>query len=205
MSENPSTHRARAVPSELYNGFVIASLSRNALDWLMLACTDVTIPTIVIWKHHTGEASPVAAVIVGFPSLVILNAVFLRAIHGRRQRLGQITSRRFISAAAGLALLSGLLTAVGVYSVPERNDYVDLALSNVPLEQIHPERKALLVVNQDLRHPTNVPEPCFWEASELPVRVVARLYQHKRVYRDVRMKELKKVSYNIACFHVVAF
>lgn len=123
----------------------MARLSRNTLDWLMLACIDVTVPTVVIWKHHTGEASSTVAVIVGFLSLVVLNVVLLRAIHRRGQRLGQNTSGGFISGAAGLALLSALLTAIGAYSVPERNDYADLALSNVPLDQIHPEQKALLV------------------------------------------------------------
>src|ERR1700722_13572588 len=101
----------------------MAPLSRSGIDWLMMACIDVTIPTVVIWKHHTGEASSAVAVIVGFLSLVILNAMFLSSIHVRRRRLGQNTSRGFIFGAAGLALLSALLTALGAYSVPERNDY----------------------------------------------------------------------------------
>lgn len=44
-----------------------------------------------------------------------------------------------------LGAVSAIVVCLGVAAVPVHNEYVDLALSNVPLSQIHPERKALVV------------------------------------------------------------
>jgi hypothetical protein len=44
-----------------------------------------------------------------------------------------------------LAVASATVTALAVSSIPAHNEYVDLAFSDVPLSQIHPERKALVV------------------------------------------------------------
>lgn len=111
----------------------------------MLACGDVAVPAVVAWEHHAGEATSTVALISGVLSLAVMNVVVLKAIYSRHKRHGEQTSRGFVAGAAGLALLSGLLTAVGVYSIPERNDYVEIALSSIPLDQIHPERKALVI------------------------------------------------------------
>ncbi|MGD1212590.1 MAG: hypothetical protein ABR973_14675 [Candidatus Acidiferrales bacterium] len=100
---------------------------------------------MVTWEHHAGEATSTVALINGFVSLAVLNVVILMTLYSRRKRLGEDTSRGFVTSAVGLALLSGLLTTAGVYSIPERNDYVELALSSIPLDQIHPERKALVI------------------------------------------------------------
>jgi hypothetical protein len=123
----------------------MAPISRKTLDWIMLVCSDVTVPAVISWEHHAGEATSTVAFLIGFFSLVVFNVVIVGAILSRRKRLGEGTSRGFILGAVGLALLAGLLTSVGVSSFPERNEYVELALSNVPLSEIHPEQKALVV------------------------------------------------------------
>jgi hypothetical protein len=123
----------------------MAPVSRKTLDWIMLLCGDLTVPAVISWERHAGEATTTVALLIGFFSLVVLNVVIVRAILSHRKRLGEGTSRGFILGAVGLALLAGLLTSVGVSSFPERNEYVELALSNVPLSEIHPEQKALVV------------------------------------------------------------
>jgi hypothetical protein len=123
----------------------MASVSRKSLDWVMLVTGDVTVPAVISWEHHAGEATSKVALLIGFFSLVILNVLILRAILSRRKRLGEGTSRGFVLGAVGLALLAGLLTTVGLVLFPERNEYVELAFSNVPLSEIHPEQKALVV------------------------------------------------------------
>ena len=123
----------------------MAPVSRKTLDWIMLVSGDVTVPVVISWEHHAGEATSKVALLIGFFSLVVLNVVIVRAILSRRKRSGEGSSRGFILAAVGLALLAELLTSVGVFSFPERSEYVELALSNVPLSEIHPEQKALVV------------------------------------------------------------
>jgi hypothetical protein len=123
----------------------MTSAPRHALDWLLLAVIDLTVPAVIAWKHRAGDTTSTVALLTGFISIAVLNAVIVGAISSRRRRLGEGSSRGFLSVAIGLAVLSGLLTALGVLSFPERNDYVELALSNVPLEEIHPEQKALVV------------------------------------------------------------
>ena len=123
----------------------MASVSRKSLDWIMLVSSDATVPAVISWEHHTGKATSTVALLIGFFSLLVLNLVIIRAILSRRKRLGEDTSPGFVLGAIGLVLLAGLLTAVGVFSFPERNEYVELALSNVPLSEIHPQQKALVV------------------------------------------------------------
>jgi hypothetical protein len=100
---------------------------------------------MVAWKHHGGEVSQTVAFVSGFVSLLVFNSVIITAIHFREKRKNEGAPRGFVFGSVGLALSSALLTVIGVYSIPEHNDYVELAFSNVPLDQIHPERKALVV------------------------------------------------------------
>jgi len=111
----------------------------------MLACINMTIPAVVTWKHHSGETSSTLALLSGLLSLVVANGVAVGTILSRRKRIGQDTSGGFLMGAAGLLVIAGLLTTAGVYSISKRNNYVELALSNIPLDEIHPEQKALVV------------------------------------------------------------
>jgi hypothetical protein len=128
----------------------MASISRNALDWTLLAIANLTVLVVITWEHHAGEASPNVALISGFLCLLVLNSMLVRAIYSRRKRLGQNNPRGFFTGAVLLALLSGLLTTAGAFLVSEHNDYIELALSNTPLDEIHPERKSLVV--EFIRH-----------------------------------------------------
>jgi hypothetical protein len=123
----------------------MAKLSRKAIDWLALVCIDATVPAVIVWKHHSGEVTAAVALTSSLISLGIGSAVFLGAVHSRNRRRGQGTSRGFLVSAAGLAVISALVTAGAIYLTPQRNDYVDLALSDTPLSQIHPQRKAIIV------------------------------------------------------------
>jgi len=121
------------------------SVSRKHRDWLILIIVNLTVPVMVAWEHYRGEASRPVAFISGLASLLVLNAVIVIAIHFRDKRNGNVRQRNFVIAAIILTLFSTLLTAIGVHSTTERNDYLELALSNIPLDQIHPEQKALVV------------------------------------------------------------
>ena len=119
--------------------------SRDPLDWLIAVCVNLPIPAIMIWKRSTGELSSSTAIRSGLIALAISNVVAVLAVRTKRKRRGDATSPTFALGAAGLAVIAGTIMAIGIVSVPTHNQYVDLAFSNIPLNQIHPERKALIV------------------------------------------------------------
>jgi hypothetical protein len=120
-------------------------LSRTGLDWLILVCLNATVPVVLGWKHYIGEVSAQIVLIAGLTSIVVANAVVVLAIRVRNKRQGKITSRSVGFGAIALAVLAAASTAFSTYRVPEQNEYLRLALSDTPLDQIHPERKQLLV------------------------------------------------------------
>jgi len=119
--------------------------SRKPLDWLIAVCVNLPIPAMMIWKRSAGELSITTAMISGLVALAFSNVVVVVAVRIRNKRSGSTTSPAFVFGTAGLAVLAATVMTVGIISVPTHNDYVDLAFSNIPLNQIHPERKALVV------------------------------------------------------------
>ncbi len=98
----------------------MASASRRNADWIILAGINLTVPIMVNWKFHTGETSRTVALTSGFVSLVLLNATLIATIRIRDKRTGQSTPLGLIVGAIGLALLSALGTAIGLYSISPR-------------------------------------------------------------------------------------
>jgi hypothetical protein len=123
----------------------MATIPRKTHQWLLLLMIDVTVPTVIISKHHTGEVNTTIALTSAFLSLLVLNVVTVLTTRSRNKRLGQETPRKFYLGAACLAVISGVLTTLAVHSAPVRNDYLELALSDTPLNEIQPKRKALVV------------------------------------------------------------
>lgn len=123
----------------------MAKISRRVLDWWLLVCIDATVTGFIAWKHHFGEITPAVGLATGLICLAVGNVVFLTAIHARSKRLGESVSRRLLLVGVSLAVVAALILAGAIYLTPVRNEYLDLALSNTPLSQIHPQRKAILV------------------------------------------------------------
>ncbi|HKW25116.1 MAG TPA: hypothetical protein VJN48_04990 [Terriglobales bacterium] len=119
--------------------------SRKRLDWLLLACANVTVPVVVIWERYEGQVGTTVMLISGLISLVIANIAVLVGIRSRKKRWGQTLSPSLVLGAALFAVVSAGIMTVGVIAVPAHNEYADLAFSNTPINQIHPEQKALLV------------------------------------------------------------
>jgi hypothetical protein len=120
-------------------------MSRNSLDWLFVCCANVPVPLMMAWKRSSGELSIVTATVSGLVALAFVNLTVIVSIRARNRRHGQATSRALIFGAVLLATASAAVMALAVFSIPAHNEYVDLAFSNLPLSQIHPERKALVV------------------------------------------------------------
>jgi len=123
----------------------VPSLSRRQIDWLVLVCVDATVPAMLAWKKHAGSVTVSVAILTAFCVLAAMNATFLLAFVRRNRIQSTPTSRAFIAGAIGLALLSALGSIVAVVSIPENSGYLQLALSSIPLNDIQPEQKRLVV------------------------------------------------------------
>jgi hypothetical protein len=124
---------------------IMPALSRQQLDWLILLCVNIPIPVMLGWKTYSGELTAKVAIICALAILLIMNSVVVVGIKSRRKRHGIATPRSFIFWAVGLAVFSAMVTTLTVASIPVRNDYRELALSNTPLSDIQPEQRRLVV------------------------------------------------------------
>jgi hypothetical protein len=118
---------------------------RKRLDWLILLCIDVTVPAVVLWKFHLGEISKANALITTAIALIGCNLVLLQAIRKRSQSGEPPIRRQLLLAAFILAAISFASIASAVSFISQKNNYLDLALSNTPLSSITPERTRLIV------------------------------------------------------------
>jgi hypothetical protein len=115
------------------------------MDWLVLLCADATVPAVLVWKTHSGEVRPIIALVSGLLCLLVTNALVLMAISKHNKRTGQPTSKSLLLGATGLGVFVALLTSMAAFAVPQHNNYLDLALSDVPLSSIQPEQRRLVV------------------------------------------------------------
>jgi hypothetical protein len=119
--------------------------SRKPLDWLVVLCINLPIPLMMVWKRGHGELGVAAAIISGLAALALVNIAAIVGIRVRNRRQGRPNSLKFVLCTLTAAVASASVMTLGVTSVRPRNEYIDLAFSSVPLNQIHPERKALVV------------------------------------------------------------
>ena len=117
---------------------------RNHFVTFILIVINLSIPVFVLLQRNSVDLTDRAYIWVGWISAVLLNVVFLTAMHLRTRHTVQMVSRRSILIASVLAILSGLITTVSI-SESRHDDYLELAQSNIPLSKIQPERKRLLV------------------------------------------------------------
>jgi hypothetical protein len=123
----------------------IMALSHRQLEGLVLICVNATVPAVLVWKRHAGEVTSTTAFITSVISLAVLNAVFIAALRSQHKRQGLPRSKGLSATAVGMAAVSLLATALAVRVIPVRNDYLGLAASNIPLNEIRPDQKRLVV------------------------------------------------------------
>jgi heme/copper-type cytochrome/quinol oxidase subunit 4 len=120
-----------------------ASFRKHFVTFILIVI-NLSIPVFVLLQRNSVELTDRAYIWVGWISVVFLNVVFLTAMHMRTRRTVQMVSRRSILIACVLTILSGLITTVSISATPKDN-YLQLALSPMPLSKIQPERKRLIV------------------------------------------------------------
>jgi hypothetical protein len=125
--------------------FIMPNISRRQLDWIILFSVDLGVPATLAWQRHTGAVTVSVAVITAIIVLAALNGFLVLNFYRRNKRQALPTGRSFFFGAGVMAIISLLVTVLAVSQIPAHNDYLRLALSNTPLENIHPLRDRLVV------------------------------------------------------------
>lgn len=123
----------------------MTTVRRIVHPWLLLLIVDITVPAMTAWELYSGKATARTALVSALLSLIVLNAMLILSFRYRIKTLGQTAPRGLYFGAICLATLSGFVSFVALRSIPERNEYLDLMLSDLPLDQIQPKQKAIVV------------------------------------------------------------
>ncbi len=119
--------------------------SGSRRDVLLLTLVNLSIPVFVLLQRNNEDLNDKRSIFVGWISVILLNAAFLFGMYRRRRRTHQEISSRLIFVAGALAILSGIITTISISAFPRHNSYMELAQSGIPLHQIEPEQKRLIV------------------------------------------------------------
>ena len=105
---------------------------------------NISIPFFVPFQEQNADLSQHAMILVAWISAVFLNAALLwgvlRREHGDRRLM-----RKTVLLALFLCIASGIASTVAVTLTTTQNSYLALAQSDKLLNEIHPERKRLVV------------------------------------------------------------
>jgi hypothetical protein len=119
--------------------------SSQRRDIYLLLLINLGIPAVILWQLHRGDTNRLVSIWSAWISVLMLNLLFVSAIRNRRHRTGQTLRPKFILFALALAISSGFTTTLAVSLTKEHNNYLQLAQSGIPLRQIEPEQKRLVV------------------------------------------------------------
>lgn len=121
-----------------------ALVLRQRMEWFVLFCVNLPIPVLLIWKFRAGEITRMNAVISAVICVVFCNAAVLYGVQRGNQGRGRM-SPKFILIAALFALAGFSATALTVSHIAHHRSYLDLAMSDTPLDSIQPQQKRLVV------------------------------------------------------------
>jgi hypothetical protein len=113
------------------------------ISWI-LVLVNISVPAFVFFQRNVNGLSDAQNIWVGWISATVSTAVlvvatYLRLPVDRRQ----IPSRMVLTSLA-LVVMSGLITTISIAATPSDN-YLAVALSDTPLDNIKPDRKRLMV------------------------------------------------------------
>lgn len=123
----------------------MTKLSPLFRDWILVGIINATIPAIVIWKLQSGEINRTTAVVASWASFIGLNLVYILASRTRDSKQGRPFRQGFIVHVARFVVVMAVITTLSLYLIHSKNHYAALALSDVPLDSIEPERDRLVV------------------------------------------------------------
>jgi hypothetical protein len=113
------------------------------ITWL-LVIVNLSVPAFVLFQRNGNNLGDTANIWVGWISAALMTVVLLVSIYRRLPAASRKIPRSMVMISIGLVVLSGLITTISIAATPSDN-YLQVALSDVPLDKVHPERKRLLV------------------------------------------------------------
>jgi hypothetical protein len=120
-------------------------VKRTRLDYLCIVLMNVTIPVMLIWRYQAGDTTKSVAVTCGAVSAIVVNTALWWGIRARHKRRHTAAPPLIVILCLIFAVASLCATVVGVHRTSSQNDLLRIALSNTPLNDIHPEENRLFV------------------------------------------------------------
>jgi len=115
----------------------------SRIAWILIL-VNLSIPAFVFFQRNANYLGDDGNIWVGWISATGLTAVLVVATYFRLPVGGRYLPKWMVLTSLGLVLLSGLITTISIAATPSDN-YLEVALSDIPLNKIHPDRKRLMV------------------------------------------------------------
>jgi hypothetical protein len=113
------------------------------IAWLLLV-VNLSVPAFVLFQRNGNHLTDAANIWVGWISATLLTVTLLIGMYLRLPTDHRRIPRSMVLTSLGLVALSGLITTISIAASPS-DDYLAVALSDVPLNKIRPDRKRLIV------------------------------------------------------------
>jgi hypothetical protein len=113
--------------------------------WIILATFNLGVAIFSLWNYHSGSATREVALISAAIVLVAGNLGVLFLFRKQRNKAGTPSPRSFIPTTIIFAIISFAIVTFGVSHLHHHNDYLDIAMSDIPLSSIEPEQRRLVV------------------------------------------------------------
>jgi len=113
------------------------------ITW-MLVLVNFSIPTVIFFQRNGNDLSDSANIWVGWISASLLTTVLMTSAYLRLPPERRQIPKRMVLTSLALAVLSGTITTIYISATPSDN-YLAVALSDTPLDNIKPDRKRLMV------------------------------------------------------------
>jgi hypothetical protein len=115
----------------------------SRIAWLLIL-VNLSIPAFVFFQRNANLLSDDENIWVGWISAMGLTAALVVATYIRLPVERRYLPKWMVLTSLGLVFLSGLITTVSIAATPSDN-YLEVAVSDTPLNKIHPDRKRLMV------------------------------------------------------------
>lgn len=113
------------------------------IAWLLLV-VNLSVPAFVLFQRNGNHLTDAANIWVGWISATMLTVMLVIGTYFRLPMDRRQIPRSMVLTSLALVVLSGLITTISIAASPI-DDYLAVALSDVPLNKIKPDRKRLIV------------------------------------------------------------
>jgi hypothetical protein len=181
---------------------------RKLGQWAVLAGIDLGVPQSIGWQYHSGKVRPVVALYIAFGTLILFN-LLAGLLFRKQSRSSEVnSSKSILVGGVVMAIFSALVTFQSIALIHPRNDFLDLANSNKPLEEIQPIRTRLIVelirhtaansreenisLKEVKEHPIEPPlySPASFSNREIMSSTAAQLKKYSAIDLDYFQKQL---------------